>query len=277
MLSVTYFMLVLFFEVFFLLNPDRAARFIAMCTPKSSRSKRAAKTTGDESSAGTAGSKGKDTGKIEMHQNALVMRSMHTTSSTDFAESILDRQEPPTPMEWAAVRMQAKNLQARVSELQDSIREASRSGHAAALEASATASSGRGGKSTRRSSVVRSPSARARQFAPMQTLTGGKRAGGILGLSRAAMLKKRLERSPDAPAVAGAPPPPPPPGSSAVPAALAHGVLAADGSSATANPLAHAAAAAAPNPAGDSRRKSVAIAESGLPEGWVKVQKKGKE
>ncbi|KAA0173259.1 hypothetical protein FNF27_05185 [Cafeteria roenbergensis] len=108
LLSCVYFGLLLAFEVFFMLNPERAAWCVALCTTRAKREKMAKKISGEDDktkarvSAGGSGLGGAD---ILMEQSAAASsRASSEAGQADIAGGILDSEDPPDKLQWEAVR-----------------------------------------------------------------------------------------------------------------------------------------------------------------------------
>ncbi|KAA0148295.1 hypothetical protein FNF31_07438 [Cafeteria roenbergensis] len=128
LLSCVYFGLLLAFEVFFMLNPERAAWCVALCTTRAKREKMAKKISGEDDKTkarASAGAGGKTVGDIHMEQSAFVSsRAASETAQADVAGGVLDSEDPPDKHQWAAVRAHAKTLQTSVEELRSQSRKA---------------------------------------------------------------------------------------------------------------------------------------------------------
>jgi hypothetical protein len=145
LLSVFYFFILLCFEIFFMLNPERAAWCVAFCTSRAKREKLAKKVSGDDDktkASAAAGGKAAASGEIHMQQSVLVTTQAGTDEGrAATASGVLDSEEPPSKLQWGVVRSHAKQLQGNVDELRDEIRKLKKAAHGEHMASSMTAGS----------------------------------------------------------------------------------------------------------------------------------------
>jgi hypothetical protein len=143
MLSVVYFLVLLAFEIFFMLNPERAAWCVSLCTSRASRKKMASQVSGtDEKSKAANSSSAKKSGSTEivMQQSALVTAEASTGEGmTRTAMGVLDAEEPPNRLQWGVVRSHARTLQQSVEDLREEVRKLKMAAHGGAVTAAAKA------------------------------------------------------------------------------------------------------------------------------------------
>ncbi|KAA0150122.1 hypothetical protein FNF28_07293 [Cafeteria roenbergensis] len=113
LLSCVYFGLLLAFEVFFMLNPERAAWCVALCTTRAKREKMAKKISGEDDKTkarASAGAGGKTVGDFHMEQSMLVSsRAASDAANADFASGALESDALPTEKQWEAVQAQLQS------------------------------------------------------------------------------------------------------------------------------------------------------------------------
>ncbi|KAA0147327.1 hypothetical protein FNF31_07613 [Cafeteria roenbergensis] len=174
LLSCVYFGLLLAFEVFFMLNPERAAWCVALCTTRAKREKMAKKISGEDDKTKarvSAGSSGSGAGDMRMAQSMLLTSRVSSDAvNADLAGGALESETLPDESQWAAVRAHAKSLQATFDDLREQVRQAQQHVHASET-AQATGSS-------------RGRSMRARKFAPR--ISSGAAANARSLLAKAA-------------------------------------------------------------------------------------------
>ncbi|KAA0162015.1 hypothetical protein FNF27_08105 [Cafeteria roenbergensis] len=113
LLSCVYFGLLLAFEVFFMLNPERAAWCVALCTSRAKREKMAKKISGEDDKTkarASARAGGKTVGDFHMEQSMLVSsRAASDAANADFASGALESDALPTEKQWEAVQAQLQS------------------------------------------------------------------------------------------------------------------------------------------------------------------------
>ncbi|KAA0150026.1 hypothetical protein FNF31_07112 [Cafeteria roenbergensis] len=177
LLSCVYFGLLLAFEVFFMLNPERAAWCVALCTTRAKREKMAKKISGEDDTTKarvSAGAGGKTVGDFHMEQSALVSsRAASDAANADLASGALESDALPTEKQWEAVREHAKRLQANFEDTRSQLRRAQRDAHVSEMAQSVV--------------HARTGSTRARNFGARMTSGESATARGVAGAGQAAI------------------------------------------------------------------------------------------
>ena len=153
-----------------MLNPERAAWCVALCTSRAKREKMAKKISGEDDktkarvSAGGSGLGGAD---ILMEQSAAASsRASSEAGQADIAGGILDSEDPPDKLQWEAVRAHARSLQANFNDARSQLRRAQRHAH----ESDVARSIGR----------PKSRSLRSRRFGPLGSTDSATGARSLL-------------------------------------------------------------------------------------------------
>jgi hypothetical protein len=125
LLSCAYFLVVLSYEIWFLVNREAAERFV-MCFNKTRSGKatakaaaKSAKSSGDDAAAAAGGSRGRKAAAMELVQSPLMAKMVEEgKGGGSVTDDMIDQLDQPSAMQWAVIKLEFRRMRQQVNELQ---------------------------------------------------------------------------------------------------------------------------------------------------------------